>query len=193
MRIIPGIPSRYLPLTGAAIILAALLVFGTTMSGRASPTAESQGLIASESSLRGEALFTGRVELRNGGPACVSCHSIAGISFPNGGTLGPDLTNAYRKLGPEGMQPAMQTLFFKVMTPIYDQHPLTPEEQRDLIAFFRQSVSAQPPRGNTQTIAGISVAGCVILLVITGAIWQNRLKSVRRSLVERATRQEKVS
>lgn len=141
---------------------------------------------------RGEEEFVGKVAFHNGGPPCVSCHSIAGVPFPNGGTLGPDLTQAYAKLGPQGMQPAMQTLFFNVMTPIYDQHPLTPQEQSDLIAFFREGVSGREPRWNTQIIAGVSFIVFVILLVITSFLWQDRLISVRRTLVEKAL-QERLS
>jgi len=173
--------------------LTLLLTFAGTGRGQASSITGNQAMLRQGSAGLGEALFAGKVRFRNGGPACASCHSIAGIPFPNGGTLGPDLTNAYQKLGPQGMQPAMETLFFRVMTPIYDQHPLTPEEQSDLIAFFQEAASGRAPRGNTQIIAGISLAGCVLLLVIANAVWHDRLKSVRRSLVERARRQEKIS
>lgn len=146
-----------------------------------------------ESASRGEELFVGKVKFRNHGPACASCHSIAGLPFPNGGTLGPDLTKTYQKLGPQGIQPAMRTLFFNVMTPIYDQHPLTPEEQRDLIAFFEETTSVPPARGSTQIVVGISLVGCVVLLVITGAFWHDRLKPARKTLIERARRQEKIA
>jgi len=33
---------------------------------------------------RGKEFFAGHRPLRNGGPACSSCHSIAGLAFPNG-------------------------------------------------------------------------------------------------------------
>jgi len=149
------------------------------------PRAPEQG-----SASRGKELFMGKVPFRNGGPPCASCHSIAGIPFPNGGTLGPDLTQAYAKLGPQGVQPAMQTLFFNVMTPIYDQHPLTAQEQSDMIAFFQEAASGRTSHWNTHIIAAIAFIGFAILLVITGVIWQDRLKSVRRTLVEKAARQE---
>jgi mono/diheme cytochrome c family protein len=176
-----------------AFLLTLLVVFGgiglsQTPSITENPVVAKRGLAS-----RGEALFTGKVRLRNGGPACISCHSVAGIPFPNGGTLGPNLTNAYKKLGPQGIQPAMRTLYFNVMTPIYDRHPLTPEEQTDLIAFFQEAASAPPAREDTQILVGISLAGCVVFLVIIHAVWQDRLKSVRRALVQRARRQEKAS
>ncbi|MGH9449459.1 MAG: c-type cytochrome [Terriglobia bacterium] len=137
----------------------------------------------------GEELFAGKVHFRNGGPACASCHSIAGLPFPNGGTLGPDLSGVYHKLGPQGTQTAMQTLYFHVMTAIYDPHPLTVQERADLIAFFKQAATQPKPRWNTQIIVLIGFIGFLILLSITHFVWRDRLKSVRRAMVERATRQ----
>ena len=89
--------------------------------GSAQPVPVSQPApeVTQSSVLRGEALFIGRARFRNEAPACVSCHSIAGLSFPYGGTLGPDLTHTYTKLGQRGTETAMQTLYFPVMAPIY--------------------------------------------------------------------------
>jgi cytochrome c peroxidase len=193
MKIMPEAPSQHRTLCGVTILLTSAVTLASTASGQVPSTPQDQGMPKQESVSPGEALFVGKVRFRNGGPACASCHSIAGLPFPNGGTLGPDLTNIYQKLGPQGMQPAMQTLFFRVMTPIYDPHPLTSEEQSDLIAFFQETPPGRAPGGNTQIIAGVSLAGCVILLLITSAVWHERLKSVRRTLVERARRQEKIS
>lgn len=137
----------------------------------------------------GEKLFSGDTHLQNGGPACIACHSIAGIRFPNGGTLGPNLTGVYKKLGLHGMQESMKTLYFRVMTPIYDPHPLTLQEQSDLIAFFQEAGAKPPPRYNTQAVVLIAFIGFLILLAISGFAGRKRIKPVRRSLVERARRQ----
>jgi hypothetical protein len=144
--------------------------------------------IARGSASRGERLFTGEVRFRKGGPSCVSCHSIAGLPFPNGGTLGPDLTRASAKLGPQGMPSAMQTLFFPAMTSIYDPRPLTLEEQGDLITFFQEAGTRQRPRWITHAIALGAFVGLSILLAITRFVWRDRLISVRRTLVEKAVR-----
>jgi len=139
--------------------------------------------------LRGEALFVGEAQFQNGGPPCASCHSIAGLPFPNGGTLGPDLTSVYHKLGLQGMQIAIKTLYFPVMDSIYDRHPLTLDEQADLIAFFREASTQPKPRWNTQIIVLIAFGSFLILLLLTRYLWRNRLKSVRRTMVESAMRQ----
>lgn len=135
---------------------------------------------------RGEALFAGRNPFHNGGPPCANCHSVAGLPFPNGGTLAPDLTGEYTKLGPEGMDVALQTLFFPAMTGVYDAHTLTPEERNDLDGFFAEASTKPPPRAVTPIIILFPIAGCAILLGITSAIWRNRLKGVRKRLVESA-------
>lgn len=141
------------------------------------------------STSRGELLFMGRIQFRNQGPACIACHSIGGVTFPNGGTLGPDLTNAYALLGQQGAHAAIQTLYFGVMTPIYDERPLLPDEQADLLAFLRQSEKARPPQWITQKLLSIAIVFAGILLLITAVLWRRRLQSVRWALVNRVRKQ----
>ena len=170
---------------GLALLLLAPLIGWTEQS----PSPPLTFQITLGSSSRGEALFMGRVQLRNRGPACISCHTIGGLSFPNGGTLGPDLTHVYARLGQPGAQAAIQTLYFGVMTPIYDRHPLTADEQADLLAFLKQSESSKRPQWITQILilAAIVVAG--IFLIITALRWRRRVRSVRRALVDRVRKQ----
>lgn len=158
---------------------------GTTPT--ASPTHMANALPAGSAS-RGEALFTGEMPLQNGGPPCKSCHSISSLPFPNGGTLGPDLTGVYSKLGVAGMQASMKTLYFHVMTPIYDPHPLTVQEQSDLIEFFKESGAQPHSAENTGIVALAGFIGFLILLAVSGFLWRDRIKPVRRALVERALR-----
>src|ERR1700690_2997169 len=44
---------------------------------------------------QGKSLFMGSKGFRNGGAPCMSCHSVAGINFLGGGSIGPELTRAY--------------------------------------------------------------------------------------------------
>ena len=99
----------------------------------------------------GRALFLGTVRFQNGGPACSACHSVAGLAFPAGGTMGPDLTRGYSKMGPEGLNSALETLFFPAMTPLFRYRPLTLNERRDLAALF-ESVDRQQPATPTPAI-----------------------------------------
>lgn len=143
------------------------------------------------SSSRGESLFTGGVHFANGGPACITCHSMSGLPFPNGGTLGPDLTHTYGILGPEGTQAAMQTLYFPTMLPIYRDHQLAPQEQADLVAYFKAADADAGP--GTQWITQILILGAfvlgIIFVALTAFFWRKRVLSVRQALVARATGQ----
>jgi mono/diheme cytochrome c family protein len=139
----------------------------------------------------GESLFIGRTHFLNRGPACISCHSIAGLPFPNGGTLGPDLTQTYAKLGPAGTQAAMQTLYFPTMIPVYRDHQLAPQEQADMVAYFRATAAEAKPQAQWTTqmlILAAFVLG-IIFIALTAFFWRKRVLSVRAALVARATGQ----
>jgi mono/diheme cytochrome c family protein len=138
--------------------------------------------------LAGKVLFTGATRFKNRGPACAACHSIAGVAFPNGGSLGPDLTGASAKLGPVGLDAALRTLYFPAMTPIFKARPLTPQERQDLTAFFSEAQSGAPPRDNTPVLAGVAFAGCLGLLALTWKAGRNRPEPVRQSLLKRTGR-----
>lgn len=99
--------------------------------------------------------------------------------------MGPDLTGVYSKLGPDGLNSALETLYFPAMTPIYMYRPLTQDERSNLAAFF-QSLSRQQAGAPTPAIGGIALAGLVILIAATAVTGRHRLKPVRRRLVERA-------
>jgi heme/copper-type cytochrome/quinol oxidase subunit 2 len=83
----------------------------------------------------------------------------------------------------------MQTLFFRVMTPIYDAHMLAPEEQADLMAFLKQAETKPQSQWNTQIIllAALVLGGVFVLL--TAFFWKDRVRSVRRALIYRAAGQ----
>ena len=143
------------------------------------------------SPVHGEDLFTGRTTFRNRGPACIACHSVAGLPFPGGGMLGPDLTQTYSKLGPEGTAAALQTLFFPTMSPIYKDHQLVPQEQADMVAFFKQAASESKPQSQavTPTLILVALLLGIIFVGLTAFFWRKRVLSVRRALVARATGQ----
>lgn len=132
----------------------------------------------------GEQLFTGAIPLQKGGPPCVSCHDVARLPFPGGGTLGPDLTGASGKFG-AGMGAVLATLPFPTMKPIFGNRLLIPQEQQDLAAFL-QKAGVQSLISRTVEIALAAVGGLIILIILAWIIWQNRLVPVRRGLMERA-------
>ena len=134
---------------------------------------------------RGKALFTGNANLRHGGPACTSCHTVAGLQAPGGGSLGPDLTPAHAKYGGDaGMAAVLAELPFPTMKPVYAKRPLTPGEQADLLAFMQAAGQGRPVAGGWQ-VALLAMGGFVVLMGALQVVWRRRLRGVRKPLVQR--------
>jgi mono/diheme cytochrome c family protein len=163
-------------------------VMAQTSAAAGSPTSDLAASTKPGSATAGRVLFLGAVRFKNGGPACSACHSVASLPFPQGGTMGPDLTRAYSKLGPEGLNSALETLFFPAMTPLFAYHPLTDDERRNLAAFL-QGVDRQQPGTPTSAIAVIALATFMMLIVVTGIAGRRRIRSVRRGLLKRVKAQ----
>jgi mono/diheme cytochrome c family protein len=135
---------------------------------------------------RGVKLFTGAVSFQRGGAPCIACHTVSGVAPLGGGFLGPDLTGIYGRLGAGGLPPLLATLPFPTMQPIYQSRPLTPTERGDLAALFRTAAGRRPADSLSRIIV-LTVAGFLLLLLLTGVVWRKRLKSVRRVLVAAMT------
>ena len=133
---------------------------------------------------RGEALFTGTVDLQNGGTPCLGCHSAGHTGLLGGGVVGPDLTQVAARYG-SGLQSALAAIPWPTMAPIFTRHPLTPQEQADLVAFFQATASRQPTSREWAVLA-LSLAGFAGALVAIGFVWRRRLRGVRRQMVDGA-------
>jgi mono/diheme cytochrome c family protein len=143
---------------------------------------------------RGMRLFTGETKLANGGPACISCHSIAGVGALGGGTLGPDLTTLNVRLTDPALIAAMQNPNFPTMVPVFANRALTGEEIVQLFALFQReaaNASHDPARGAQSGLGEQSrfiIVGGVGMLIGLGTInllWRRRLHGVREHLVRR--------
>lgn len=127
----------------------------------------------------GRQLFAGDRSFANGGARCQSCHDYAGLSAPGGGSMGPDLTDAYDRLGqavvtwPES-QPPMQS--------IYQEHTLTEEEKAHLLAFLKNGQGRTPQRIWTLLVYALGGAG--VLFGVMAFVWRRRLREVRRPMIE---------
>ncbi|HZR93201.1 MAG TPA: c-type cytochrome [Gaiellaceae bacterium] len=138
---------------------------------------------------RGKNLFTGADRFANGGPPCLSCHSIAGIGSFGGGALGPDLTGAVAKYGgASGMRGVLATLPFPTMQPIFRGHALTSAEQTDLLAFLAQASASKRPGSSVGLLFGLGFGGVAVLVAATFVAWPRRALNVRRRLVDQSTR-----
>ena len=136
--------------------------------------------------------FTGRARLQNGGPACISCHSIKGVGMFGGGTLGPDMTGVNIKYRDPELISILQNPNFPTMSTVFGTHRLSDEEIVQLFALFQSAKFANPM---PQSQAGITtldprffvigVASMLLVLALLNLAWRNRLRGVREELVGR--------
>lgn len=168
----------------------ALITYFESASGGAAgdqPAAEPQGWLMRGDVGEGLSLFVGDQPLQQGGPACLSCHSIGTIGELGGGTLGPDLTHAATRYGGEaGMQATLVGLPFPTMQGVFNAQPLSPDEVVDLQAFLvwmDQTAEEQITVGFLWI--GAAAAGFIVLVALSHLLWRKRQKGVRQPLVGR--------
>ena len=136
--------------------------------------------------LEGKALFLGRARLKNGGPACASCHSVGGMSGLGGGLLGPDLTGAFARVGGEKALAAwLVSPGSPMMKPVYAARALDPRDILPLVAFLKDAAQRGRPADSLARLAFliIGLLGAAAMFVVFDSIWGGRLRSVRRALV----------
>ena len=173
------------------ILLLSLLV--GCSSALATQTAEpvSAEMIANANVENGRKLFMGYAHFEHEGPPCMGCHSVGENGLLGGGALGPDLTNVSAQRSDIeilGILSNTGTVTSPVMQPIYITDPLTAEEQADLLAFMKASVG-EPETDRELLVFGISILGTIGAAIVFGFIYRNRLRSVRRTLVNKAQKE----
>jgi cytochrome c2 len=139
----------------------------------------------------GRDIFTGRKKLANGGPACISCHTLNQAAAFGGGRLGPDLSKVYERLqGRKNMGAWLFAPATPTMNPTFKKAALKSEEILPLLAFFENAARAGGEDDRTGLAAFFATAFAVSLaaLALLGAIWKTRLRAVRRPLVEMSAR-----
>ncbi len=102
--------------------------------------------------------------------------------------MGPDLTGAYDKYGPEPLDTVLASLFFPTMEPLFVGRPLTTGERADLEAFLAAR-SGQAPAPARAATARLFVPGALLFAALAAAMaWlgRNRLRGVRIALVRGA-------
>lgn len=138
---------------------------------------------------KGKEYFTGNERFANGGPPCMACHSTGGLGAFGGGHLGPDLTEVSKRLGgANGLSSWLAGLPTPTMKAVWTKQPPTPQERADVAAFLAQEGLATRTASAIWQLAGLTGLGAVILLLIAGFRWRNRLKfGVRRPMMATPT------
>ncbi|MCC7202886.1 MAG: hypothetical protein IT393_09545 [Nitrospirae bacterium] len=128
----------------------------------------------------GRMLFTGEKRFENGGPACISCHSV-GLGTLGGGTLGPNLMLPNEKygVGPAPQNPLIAAAWINstgtpIMGPVFSRKNVTDDEVTHLKAFFSTLPAEQASK--TGAFIGISAAGFVGILIFFSIVWSGRYR-----------------
>jgi mono/diheme cytochrome c family protein len=136
----------------------------------------------------GKLIFTGVRPLSAGGPACISCHSVRGLTLLGGGRLGPDLTRVYERLqGRKGLASWLSAPASPTMTPVFKAHAMQPEEILSLVALFEDSARKGGEADTTPVLNFflLGLGGMVLGLVSLDLVWKKRFRGVRWSLVHK--------
>ena len=135
----------------------------------------------------GHAIFTGTQPLKNGGSACIACHSVYDLSALGGGRLGPDLTKVYERLkGRKSLSAWLMAPATATMQPIFRNRPLEAEEIHALAAYFDEAARHSEADASVDRMSflllGLGLAAVVIFLF--DSLWKKRFHAVRRTLVD---------
>ncbi|WP_164021253.1 c-type cytochrome [Pyxidicoccus trucidator] len=145
-------------------------------SCKPSPTAKPGTDATPEEIARGRQLFEGTEALAQGGPACFGCHDVRGLGVAGGGTLGPNLTFSFARLGDRHMTPFLAKLDTPLMRELYAKAPLTEEEQYAVKAYLADvSRDGSRPRQDRDFFF-LGVVGLLTALGFIGLVWGPRGK-----------------
>lgn len=125
----------------------------------------------------GQNLYLGELALTEGGPACISCHTIVNDNIISGGLLAVDLTNVFTRLKEQGINVIISDPPFPVMKTAYNNHQITKDEAFYLIAFLKEVDFVSPiqkPDISQRIFLFESIFGGIVLFVVYGGLWSNR-------------------
>jgi cytochrome c2 len=134
-------------------------------------------------------IFSGYTEQRNGGRACISCHTVNSVGASLGGRLGPDLTGVFDRLqGRTALTAWLAAPPTPTMKSVFKDNPFEEDEIKFLVAYF-ESATYNDHYNFDSFIIWMSVIFCglggsVFGMVMFSGIWGNRFKAVRRPLVK---------
>lgn len=134
----------------------------------------------------GAEIFRGERKLSGGGPACISCHTLGALGGFGGGRLGPDLSQAYSRMGGrKGTGAWLSGPPTPAMKALFREHPLQPAEIVALQALL-ENASQQGQSTVAAPQADFFLSGVVGMccgFALIGWIWRRRFRSVRRALL----------
>jgi cytochrome c2 len=142
----------------------------------------------------GRSIILGTRRLTNGGPACISCHSVDNIAVLGGGKLAPDLTKVFERLrGRKNLASWLQAPATPTMRPLFVNTSLTNDEIVSLVAYLETTAREPQQTSDTATLSFffMGLGGSVLGFIGADTIWRKRFRGVRKPLVEASKRGEK--
>ena len=121
----------------------------------------------------------------------MGCHSVGENGLLGGGAMGPNLTDVSSRRSNTALASILSNYgpeLSPVMQPIYTAHPLTVDEQADLIAFLLSS-KGQPESDKELMVIGISLFGSMAAALVIGFFYRGRMRGARRPLVNKAQKE----
>lgn len=136
----------------------------------------------------GHQIFLGTIALKNGGPACISCHSVNGIGGLGGGLLAPELTTVFERYeGRKTLATWLSAPATPTMQSVFKKQALDPEEVLALTAYFQHTLQRAPEDPATARLNFVlfGLGGAILMLAVFDVVWNKRFRAVRRPLVEK--------
>jgi len=125
----------------------------------------------------GQKLFQGKIALKEGGPACISCHTVLNDSLTGGGLLGADLTTVFTRMKEQGINAILSDSPFPVMKTAYNNHQIAEDEAFYLIAFLKEAdfiyLVQEPDRTQQFFLFEVFIGG-IVLFGLYGRLWRKR-------------------
>ncbi len=135
----------------------------------------------------GRRIILGEKRLANGGPACISCHSVDNLSLLGGGKLAPDLTKVYERLrGRRNLASWLQAPATPTMRPLFANTSLTNDEIVQLVAYLETTARNPQQTSDTATLSFffLGLGGSVFAFIGADTIWRKRFRGVRKPMVK---------
>lgn len=127
----------------------------------------------------GRSLFMGTSPLKNGGMPCLSCHIVE----THGGSLGPDLTAIFAKMGEAPLISGIEKASFKIMEPAYRNHPVSKQEALHLTKYLSTLKTGETP---AQRFSYGALGACGALLFLVGmTLFYKKQNQSRREPLKR--------
>ena len=142
--------------------------------------------------LAGKKYFEGSARFQNGGPSCISCHSVKNEQVAKGGLLAKDLTDVYSRMG-EGISAWLSAPSFPPMAASYQNHPLSENERTKLTAFLKYTddvkVTQKHVDSGSLMMLFAGLGGLAGILILISLIWfKQKRKMVKQEIFDRQSK-----